>query len=353
MNVTERGAMRFGLAIMNDFPPGTVAADRVAQLREQVRAASAAGIDSVWVLQHYLGNMPTLQPLPLLGALAADAGDMRLGTNMFILPLRHPVGVAEEFATLDHLTGGRAIAGFGMGYRDNEFAAFGVPMSERAARFEESVELVRALWSGQTTTFRGDHFAVDGERISLPPVQPGGPPIWIGAGPHRVGAQRAARLGDAWIIPPHVTPERLETLLGHYDRERERCGRGSAGELVVRRELVLDHDRDRARALGVAARGALTRKYAAFAAPDRTANYRHLESEAAAEETAERSYLFTDPASAVESLRELERQGFTYIVLRMQWYDLHHERTLQTLELFRDQVRPAFAAPAAEAGQRA
>src|SRR6476620_537039 len=156
--------MKFGLAIMNDFPPGTLAADRVALLREQVRAASEAGIDSVWVLQHYLGNMPTLQPVPLLSALAADAGAMFLGTNMFILPLRHPVGVAEEFATLDHLSGGHAIAGFGMGYRDNEFAAFGVPMDERAERFEESVEIVRSLWTGETTAYAGKHFRIDGEQ---------------------------------------------------------------------------------------------------------------------------------------------------------------------------------------------
>jgi alkanesulfonate monooxygenase SsuD/methylene tetrahydromethanopterin reductase-like flavin-dependent oxidoreductase (luciferase family) len=185
--------VKFGLAVMNDFPPGAVAADRVPLLREQVRAASAAGLDSVWVLQHYLGNMPTLQPLPLLSALAADAGPMSLGTNMFILPLRHPVDVAEEFATLDHLAGGRVIAGFGMGYRENEFASFGIPMDERASRFEESIAIVRGLWSGAPMSFRGRHFTIEDQRLSLPPVQPGGPQVWIGAGPHKAGARRAAR----------------------------------------------------------------------------------------------------------------------------------------------------------------
>jgi alkanesulfonate monooxygenase SsuD/methylene tetrahydromethanopterin reductase-like flavin-dependent oxidoreductase (luciferase family) len=334
--------MKFGLAIMNDFPPGTVPADRVAQLREQVRAASAAGIDSVWVLQHYLGNMPTLQPVPLLSALAADAGDMYLGTNMLILPLRHPVGVAEEFSTLDHLSNGHAIAGFGMGYRENEFASFGVPMDERAERFEESVEIVRGLWAGEPMSFHGKHFTIDDQRISLPPVQPGGPRVWIGAGPHRTGARRAARLGDAWIIPPHVTPERLQVLLGHFREERARLGRGEATELVVRRELVLDTDADRARALGIEARGALTRKYAEFNPPDQTVGYQHLQSDAAAEQTADQSYLFTDPQTAVAALKDLEAQGFTYVVLRMQWFDLAHERMLQTLEMFRDHVRPAF-----------
>src|SRR5664279_5814649 len=138
---------------MNDFPPGTVPADRLAQLLEQVRAASGTSVDSVWVSQHNLGNMPMLQPVPLLAALAADAGDKYLGTNMFILPLRHPVGVAEEFATLDHLTGRHLIAGFGTGYRDNEFACFGIRMDQRVTRFEENVDIGRSLWTGGAVSY--------------------------------------------------------------------------------------------------------------------------------------------------------------------------------------------------------
>jgi alkanesulfonate monooxygenase SsuD/methylene tetrahydromethanopterin reductase-like flavin-dependent oxidoreductase (luciferase family) len=333
-------SLKFGLALMNDFPPGVVPADRVALLREQVRAARDAGISSIWVLQHYLGSMPTLQPVPLLAALAADAGEMTLGTNMFILPLRHPVEVAEEFATLDHLTGGRAVAGFGMGYRENEFESFGIRMEDRVARYEESITLIRGLWSGEPTTFDGEHFRIKEQRISLPPVRPGGPPIWIGAGPHKTGARRAARLGDAWIVPPHVAPERLKVLLGHYRAERDRLGKGTA-ELVVRRELVLDPDRDRARAIGLAARGALTREYARYNAPQKGEGYRHLETDKAAEEVADTSYLFTDPAGAVAALRDLEAQGVTYVILRMQWYELGQEQVLRTLETFRTEVLPA------------
>lgn len=336
--------MQFGLAIMNDFPPGTVAAERVPLLREQVRAAREAGIDSIWVLQHYLGNMPTLQPVPLLAALAAEAGNMFLGTNMFILPLRHPVGVAEEFATLDHLTEGRVIAGFGMGYRENEFASFGVGLGERAERFDESIQIIRGLWTGEAVSFAGQHFTLAGQRISLPPVQPGGPRVWIGAGAHRTGARRAARLGDAWIVPPHVSPDRLKVVLGHYLAEREALGRREPADLVVRRELVLDDDPERARATGLAARGALTRKYAEFNPPDATASYRHLRGEASAAEVADESYLFTDPDTCVAALTQLQAQGITHVILRMQWFDLPQERMLQTLRLFRDRVRPAFAA---------
>jgi alkanesulfonate monooxygenase SsuD/methylene tetrahydromethanopterin reductase-like flavin-dependent oxidoreductase (luciferase family) len=331
----------FGLAVMNDFPEGVVPAERMAEMREQVRAAAACGLDSIWVLQHYLGEMPTLQPVPTLAALASDSGEMTLGTNMFILPLRHPVDVAEDFATLDHITGGRVVAGFGMGYRENEFASFGIPMADRVGRFEEGVEVVRRLWSGDPVAFAGEHFQIHGESISLPPVQAGGPPIWIGAGPHRTGAQRAARLGDAWIVPPHVAPDRLNTLLGHYRDERDRLGRTTA-QLVVRRELVLDHDRERAREIGLRARGELSTKYARYNAPQQGDAYKHLQTDQAATEVADASYLFTDPAGAIVALKELEAMGITHVILRAQWYGLPQEQVLATLELFRAEVLPAF-----------
>ena len=182
----------------------------------------------MWLLNHFLGNMQTLQPLPTLAALAEHAGDMRLGTNMFILPLRHPVAVAEEFATLDQITGGRAIAGFGLGYRSNEFDSFGISMDDRVARYEESVAVLRGLWADEPFTFEGEHFTIRGQRIGIPPVQPGGPPIWVGAGVHRAGARRAARLGDAWIVPPHAEPEKLRTILAYYREQRLALGRGEA-----------------------------------------------------------------------------------------------------------------------------
>jgi alkanesulfonate monooxygenase SsuD/methylene tetrahydromethanopterin reductase-like flavin-dependent oxidoreductase (luciferase family) len=340
--------MKFGLAIMNDFPPGVVAAERIDQLREQVAAARDAGFSSVWMLQHYLGNMPTLQPLPTLAALTAVTGNMDIGTNMLILPLHHPVEVAEHYATLDHLSGGRVIAGFGMGYRENEFDAFGIPLDERKSRYEESVEIIRALWSGAPVTYHGRHFSLDDQRISLPPRQEGGPRIWIGAGAHRAGARRAARLGDGWIIPPHVSLSRLSTVLQWHRQEAERIGVVRSHEYVVRRELVLDADGDRAREIGVGARGALTRAYAAFNAPDRTGSYRHLQSDQAAAEVADESYLFGTPEMAVAKLAELQELGVCYVIVRMQWYDLPQERLLSTLRLFRDEVMPHFSDSAKE-----
>ncbi len=329
--------MRFGLALATDFPPGTDVRARIGPLLEQVAAAREAGFDSIWALQHYLGNLPTLQPLPLLARLAAETGRMRVGTNMFILPLRHPVDVAEDFATLHHLAEGGAIAGLGLGYRENEFAAFGVSLDDRVNRFTEAVAILRALWAGEAVTVAGEHYRLDRAAISLPAPEI---PIWVGAGPHRTGAQRAAQLGDAWIVPPHVAPDELLRLLGHH---------ASAGgsQVVLRREVLLHEDGDKARHLGVQARIGQSRAYAAFNVPDATASYRHLTQQADLEEgvraTADRSYLFGTPEECVAKLHQLEALGVSDVIVRMQWFDLPHEVVLSSLDLFARHVLPELA----------
>lgn len=334
--------LTFGLALQNDFPPHISPSTRIGELREQARAAAQSGITSAWMLNHYLGNMATLQPLVGLAAIAEHTGDMRIGTNMFILPLRHPVDVAEEFATLDQVSNGHAVAGVGMGYRSNEYDAFGISMDDRVARYEESVQIMRRLWAGETLDFDGEHFTIKGQSIGIPAVQDGGPPIWVGAGVHKAGARRAAALGDAWIVPPHADADKLRTILAFYAEERERLGRGPAQEVVVRRELVLDDDREKARETGLHYRGENSRMYSQFEAPDQTANYRHLQGAAGLAETADKSYVFTDPATAIEHFKELEAIGITHVILRMQWYDLPQDRMLAILEKFKDEVLPAF-----------
>jgi alkanesulfonate monooxygenase SsuD/methylene tetrahydromethanopterin reductase-like flavin-dependent oxidoreductase (luciferase family) len=90
--------------------------------------------------------MAMFQPLPLLGWLAADAEGMTLGTNILVLPLLNPVDVAEQAATLDHITGGRFVLGVGLGYRAAEDAAFGVTQKEKPGRMVEAITLIRRLF---------------------------------------------------------------------------------------------------------------------------------------------------------------------------------------------------------------
>src|SRR2546428_10533605 len=133
--------MRLGLGLSVQHPPEDPRAARFADHLAQVRAARAAGFSHVWASQHYLSAPYTyFQPLPTLGRVAAEAGEMTLGTGVLLLPLHAPVDVAEQVATLDVITGGRFVFGVGLGYRDRQNEALGRDPPARVGRPGERVD---------------------------------------------------------------------------------------------------------------------------------------------------------------------------------------------------------------------
>src|SRR5215475_2646078 len=124
-------------------------------IRECERA-EAAGFDSVWLGEHH--NSAVLHPTPLirLAAIAARTRRLRLGTGVLLLPLYHPLAVAEEAAMVDVISGGRLVLGVGAGYAPEEFSAFGISIKERGRRLEEGAALVRRIWTEEHVSFVGN-----------------------------------------------------------------------------------------------------------------------------------------------------------------------------------------------------
>ena len=163
---------------------------------------------------------------------------------------------------------------------------------------------------------------------------------------HEIGANdELFETRDVTVVVDRKSLEFVDGSVLDYARDglnETVAGRTGRPELVVRREILLDEDRDRAWQLGSAARGALTRMYSAYNPPDRSVDYQHLSSADAASARAKEVYVFTDPDGAVDELKALEAAGITKVVLRMQWFDLPQDRMLHSLELFRQKVLPAF-----------
>ncbi len=134
-------------------------------------------------------------PLALTAAIAARTRRAAVGTNILVLPLQHPLRVAEDAAVIDLISGGRMVLGVGAGYRDAEFTAFGVPLEQRFARMREGIELIRQAWGGGELRHDEGHFPVSGVRVTPPPARPGGPPIWLGARTE-ASTRRAGRIAD-------------------------------------------------------------------------------------------------------------------------------------------------------------
>ncbi|MGH9138980.1 MAG: LLM class flavin-dependent oxidoreductase [Acidimicrobiales bacterium] len=170
---------------------------------ELVDALDDLGFDSLWLSE----RLTEASPDPVVGlAIAAGRSQrLKLGTSVQVLPGRNPVLVAKEWATLDRLSGGRALPAFGLGIADSrEQAAFGVERGERAAWFDEALPLVRRLWTGEPVDHDGPRFRLSGVRVRPTPLNER-LDVWLG-GRARAELRRVGRLGDGWL-PSFCTPD--------------------------------------------------------------------------------------------------------------------------------------------------
>ena len=187
-------------------------------LEQAAWAEQALGFESAWISEHHLAvDGYTPSPLTLAAALATRTARMSIGTSILILPLHHPVRLAEDALTVNAISGGRLKLGVGLGYRPIEFRGFGIPMRDRRGRLEEGLAILRAAFAGETFTHRGHHFDL-GELTITPQPDPGAAPeLWIG-GFAPVAIERGARLADGMLLP-------IPSLWPQYESECEKAGR--------------------------------------------------------------------------------------------------------------------------------
>ena len=175
-------------------------------------------------------GMQWLDPLVTLSMASAVTDRVRLGTSVLVLPYRNPVNLAAEAAALDVLSDGRFVLGVGAGWMREEFDALGIDPTERGARTDEHIEVLRALWTQDPASFSGRFTSFDGIVLATTPRSEGGPPVWVG-GNTDVALRRAVRLGDGWH-GFEVYPEDMPGV-------RERLERAGADAGRDPRELAL------------------------------------------------------------------------------------------------------------------
>ena len=182
-------------------------ADRIVAVAE---AAESLGYSTAWVIDHlvlpakveggYAFNPldPFLEPITVLGALALRTSQIKLGTAVLVLPYRHPIYTAKALATVDVLSGGRLVVGVGAGWMEPEFAALGVPIAERGSRTNETIDVLKALWTEEVPAYNGRHFQFSNIKSVPQPVQKPRPPILVG-GMTKGALARVVRRADGWI----------------------------------------------------------------------------------------------------------------------------------------------------------
>jgi alkanesulfonate monooxygenase SsuD/methylene tetrahydromethanopterin reductase-like flavin-dependent oxidoreductase (luciferase family) len=242
---------------------------------ERAAAAHRAGLDSLFVGDQHASPTPYYQNTPMLGRLLAEWGEAPAGC-LFLLPLWHPVLVAEQIGTLAAIARGPFIMQCGLGWGEARFAAMGANFRTRPSAFEEALDLVRRLLAGETVS-SSRRFRVADVRLALRPAAP--VEVWIGASA-RPAIDRAARLADGWIAGPGLGPEEARAQADFY---RERCaayGR-QPGAVVLRRDIYVGQSSAEAQsvlrqALGAGYRGTPAAALIAGSADEVAAEFRNF-----------------------------------------------------------------------------
>ena len=330
--------MKIGIEISNEYVAGKPARLRFEELLEQVALARNYDFDSIFVGQHFLTHpLQTIQPIPLLGRLAAEAGEMRLGTGIILLPLFHPVDVAEQMATLDTITNGKLIFGVGLGYEEEEFQAFGIDRKHRVGRFEESLEIIKRMWTEDSVTYEGRHYSVSDVVPTNRPIQKPHPPIWIAANNHPA-VRRAARIGDVLYASPHAHMSTLEEQIGAYKEALNELGKPEPEEIAVLRDCFVAETRA---AAFEASEPYIGHRYDVYVDQGQD---KELPSEdtwsRTFEELAQDRFIIGDPDDCVRELKRYEALGYNYILLTIQWADMPGKMALDCLRLLGEEVLP-------------
>src|SRR5262247_634656 len=229
--------MRVGISLTSNHPDAKDPREGARWMIERAAAARRAGLDSLFVGDQHVSPTPYYQNTPMLGRLLAEWGDAPAGC-LFLLPLWHPVLVAEQVGTLAAIAEGRFILQCGIGEGAEQFDAMGVNLKHRPSAFEEALVAVRRLLAGETVSSHG-RYLFDNARVAPRPTEP--VEVWIGA-TAAPAIDRAARLGDGWLASPGLVPDAARAQIRAY---LERCaahGRRPA-VVAIRRDVYVGASR--------------------------------------------------------------------------------------------------------------
>ncbi|MBW1885994.1 MAG: LLM class flavin-dependent oxidoreductase [Deltaproteobacteria bacterium] len=194
--------MKFGMLHLFESPSGRSEQQMILEQHSLMEAAEGYGFDSVWPAEHHFTEYGVCgSPAINLAAIARTTKTIRLGTGIVVLPFHNPVRVAEDFAMLDQLSGGRVELGVGRGYQPIEFQGFGVDQTKSREIFDESIEIIRRCWTDEKLNFKGKHYEFKDVEVRPRPLQRPHPPIWMAALSEET-FEKAGKMGFNLLLSP-------------------------------------------------------------------------------------------------------------------------------------------------------
>lgn len=235
--MAARASIPLGMSLPHRSPD----AIDVDEVRRVAQRAEALGFQDLWVTENTLDHVQSLDPAVVLTYAGAVTTSIRLGVSVVVLPVRHPIHVAHQVATLDHVSRGRAILGVGIG-RPDHYAHFQVSPERRVRALREGVELIKAFWTEPKVTYKGRVYEIDHGDMALRPVQKPRPPIWLGGG-HPDAVRRAVEIADGWMGAGGSTNAAFAKSVPLLHAELETARRDPAGFPISKRVFLSVHER--------------------------------------------------------------------------------------------------------------
>ena len=308
--------------------------------------ADDLGVDCYWLAEfHFRSHTPLSAPLVVGGALAARTKRIKVGLGVQLLPLANPLRLAEECATLDHLSGGRFVYGIGRSSFVDSYQGYGVPYDDSRPMFFEALEVMRRAWGEGPFSFEGQHYRFENVDVYPKPYQQPHPPIRI-ACESRASFPMMGKLGFPILIRHQMEIPELQQLLREYEAERHAAGFAGPNEVTLQANCYLAETTEQAFAeaeYSTLRDRRIMRERLGGQSGDAEAAARsaRLRSDPTYEDLARR-LLYGSPEAIVDRLLEYqETLGITGVSLNMNpGGQIPYERVVNSLRLLMEQVAP-------------
>jgi alkanesulfonate monooxygenase SsuD/methylene tetrahydromethanopterin reductase-like flavin-dependent oxidoreductase (luciferase family) len=341
--------MNFGTFLLMQSPSARSSQEIYGRGVEMAQAAEALGFRNVWLAEHHFSTYGYLsRPAQLATYIAARTTRLRVGTAVIVVPLHHPLVIAEEIATLDLLAGGRLDVGLGRGYQHYEFERFGLELDSGRARWEESIDVILAAFSGRPFRYDGKIFQIPETTVFPQPLQQPRPPIWITAqSPSSVEA--AVRRGFNVLTGGFGIPiERMAEFRRLFDRLVAEVKPPQPLEVGVQRAVYVTDSEADARAAAEETRWNMRVTLSLRNHYERVEDGRAIPvpapSEPDIDDLLDRFLVIGTPDTCIRQIQRIQADvGITHFNCSFWFGDLEHARVLRSMERFARDVMPAFA----------
>ncbi|HLZ31162.1 MAG TPA: LLM class flavin-dependent oxidoreductase [Chloroflexota bacterium] len=341
--------INFGTFLLMQSPSARSSQEIFARALDTAQMAEGLGFRNIWLAEHHFSTYGYLaRPMQLATYIAAKTQTLRVGTAVIVVPLHHPLIVAEEIATLDLLAGGRVDIGLGRGYQHYEFQRLGLELESARARWEESVDIILKALAGEPFSYAGQLFTIPETTIFPRPLQQPHPPIWVTAqSPQSVEA--TVRRGFNLLTGGFGVPiERMAEFRQQFDRLVEDVKPPRLPEVGVQRAVYVTENAADARAAAEEARWNMRVTQSLRNNYERVEHGRAIAvpmpNEPDTDDLLDRFLVIGSPETVIRQIRRLEeRVGISHFNCSFWFGDLEHPRVLKSMELFAREVMPAFA----------